>query len=252
MTPSVQLFPITGMPMVRPGDDLAGLILSAVGQCGIGWESGDILVVAQKIVSKSEGRIRDLASITPSPFALELAKVVDKDPSMVELILSESKNIIRARKNVLIVETRSGLICANAGIDQSNVEGKDRACLLPEDPDRSARRLREALESKTGLRIAVVISDTFGRPWRLGQTNAAIGFSGLPPFRDERGKTDLTGKVMEDTCIAEVDQLASAAGMLMKKSGAVPAVLIRGFPPYPGEEGPSGSLLRPPGEDLFR
>lgn len=252
MTPSVQLIPIPGIPMVRQGDNLAELILNAAGRCGIGWENRDILVVAQKIVSKSEGRIRDLTSVTPSPFALELALLVDKDPRMVELILSESKNIIRARKNVLIVETRSGLICANAGIDQSNVEGKERACLLPEDPDGSARRLREALESKTGCRIAVVISDTFGRPWRLGQTNMAIGFSGLPPFRDERGKTDLNGKVLEDTCIAEVDQIASAAGLLMKKNGAVPAVLIRGLPPYPGEEGPAGSLIRPPGEDLFR
>ena len=178
-------------------------------------------------------------------------KILPEKPTILPLALARG-NIIRARKNVLIVETRSGLICANAGIDQSNVEGKERACLLPEDPDGSARRLREILESKTACRIAVVVSDTFGRPWRLGQTNAAIGFSGLPPFRDERGKTDLNGKVMEDTCIAEVDQIASAAGMLMKKSGAVPAVLIRGLPPYTGEEGHSGSLFRPPGEDLFR
>jgi coenzyme F420-0:L-glutamate ligase/coenzyme F420-1:gamma-L-glutamate ligase len=251
MSDSIQLIPVSGIPLVKEGDDAAELILEAVQKMGMTWEPNDVLVVAQKIVSKSEGRLRDLKKINPGLLAVNVSKQVNKDPRLVELILSESRVIVRAKPDVLIVETLSGLICANAGVDRSNVEGEDVACLLPEDPDRSAKKIRETIEARAGCPVAVILSDTFGRPFRLGQANVAIGCSGIAPLRDERGKPDLYGRELQDTLIAEVDQLASAAGLLMKKAGRIPAVIIRGHDLTRGEE-PVKTLFRPEKEDLFR
>lgn len=251
MSDPVQLIVLKDLPLVKEGDDVAELVMGAAQKMGIQWVRTDVLVVAQKIVSKSEGRIRDLKKINPGLLAVNVSKQVGKDPRLVELILSESKTIVRAKPDVLIVETLSGLICANAGIDQSNVEGDEMVCLLPEDPDRSARKIRETIESRAGCDVAVIISDTFGRPWRLGQTNVAIGCAGISPLRDERGKKDLYDRELQDSCIAEVDQLASAAGLVMKKTGGTPAVLIRGHDLIKGDD-PVKTLFRPPEEDLFR
>ena len=232
------------------GDDLGKIVTSAARRAGIGFRHGDILVVAQKIVSKSEGALVRLASVEPSPQAVGLAERLKKDARAVEIVLRESRRIVRS-DHVLISETHHGFVCANAGVDHSNVPGEDLVTLLPRNPDRSAKKLAGALRRRTGKRIAVIISDTFGRPWRLGLTNVAIGASGLPVLVDLRGTRDRQGKVLTATILAVADELAAAAGLLMDKSKGSPVVLIRGYRFKPRSE-PAAGIIRPAAEDLFR
>ncbi len=214
------------------------------------FQRGDILVIAQKIVSKAEGRLLKLSTIKPSPQALQFAAKLKKDPRLVEVILKESRRIVRSDP-VLIVETHHGFVCANAGVDQSNVPGNDVVSLLPREPDRTARRLAVALRKRTGQQIAVIISDTFGRPWRLGLTNVAIGAAGVPALLDLRGTRDLHGKPLHATILAVADELAAAAGLAMGKAAGIPAAIIRGYR-YRPKLDPAATILRPANEDLFR
>jgi coenzyme F420-0:L-glutamate ligase/coenzyme F420-1:gamma-L-glutamate ligase len=248
--PALQLFQIPGLPEIERGDDLARQIAAAAKKAGLKFEAGDILVVAQKILSKAEGAVVRLATVKPSAESRELAEGLKKDARVVELVLKESRRILR-RDRVLIVETHHGFVCANAGIDHSNVPGSDVVTLLPRDPDRSARELAASLRKRTGKRIAVIISDTFGRPWRLGLTNVAIGAAGLPVLRDLRGARDRQRKPLTATILAVADELAAAAGLLMGKAEGVPAVLIRGYRYKPASEN-AASIIRPAAEDLFR
>lgn len=246
----LRLFPVPGLPEIRKGHHLPRLITAAARRAKISFEHGDVLVIAQKIVSKSEGRAASLSKIKPSPKALTLAKSLHKDPCLIEVILRESRRIVRS-DHVLIVETHHGFVCANAGVDQSNVPGQDVVTLLPRNPDRSARRLAAALRKLTGKRIAVIISDTFGRPWRLGLTNVAIGAAGVPALIDLRGTRDRDGKPLHATILAVADELASAAGLVMGKAAGTPAVLIRGYQFQPAQDS-AARIIRPAHEDLFR
>jgi coenzyme F420-0:L-glutamate ligase / coenzyme F420-1:gamma-L-glutamate ligase len=246
----VRLIRLPGLPEIRLGDHLAGQILSAAGRARISFENGDILVIAQKIISKAEGAVVRLATIRPSPQALALAARLKKDPRAVEVVLQQSRRIVRS-DHVLIAETRHGFVCANAGVDHSNVPGEDVVTLLPRDPDLSAKKLAAALRQVTGKRVAVIISDTFGRPWRLGLTDVAIGASGVPVLHDLRGTRDRHGKPLTATVLAVADELASAAGLLMRKSEGSPVILIRGYRFKPSSD-PAATIIRPAAEDLFR
>ncbi len=238
--PEITLRAIEGLPEIRPGDDLGELLASRIP------EGPGVLVVAQKIVSKSEGRLVRLGDVEPSKRALELALQVDKDPRQVELVLRESARVVRAVPGVLITETHHGLVCANSGVDLSNAPGEDVAVLLPVDPDASARRIRDALGPARG----VVISDTFGRPWREGLVDVAIGVAGFAPLADYTSQMDRSGRELLVTVMARADQLAAAAGMLMEKDAGRPAVWIEGIAPE--GSGSLGDLLRDPERDLFR
>jgi len=249
-SPELRLFPIPGIPEIRPGDDLVKCVIGAAHRAAIRFEVGDILVVAQKIVSKAEGALVRLASVKPSPEALTIAARLKKDPRAMEVVLRESRRIVRS-DHVLIAETCHGFVCANAGVDHSNVPGDDAVTLLPRDPDRSAKDLAAALRKRTRKRIAVIISDTFGRPWRLGLTDVAIGASGVPVLRDLRGTRDRDGKPLTATVLAVADELAAAAGLLMAKAEGFPVVLIRGYRYKPSAE-PAAKIIRPANEDLFR
>ena len=229
---------------------MAVLLVEAVRHSQIAFADGDVLVIAQKIISKAEGRIVRLSAFKPSPAAAELAAKLNKDPRLVEVILRESRRIVRSDP-VLIVETSHGFVCANAGVDQSNIPGRDVVSLLPRDPDRSARSLAATLRKRTGQRVAVIISDTFGRPWRLGLINVAIGAAGVPALLDLRGTRDLHGKPLHATIVAVADELAAAAGLLMSKSAGIPAVLVRGYR-YRSVLDPASRIIRPANEDLFR
>jgi coenzyme F420-0:L-glutamate ligase / coenzyme F420-1:gamma-L-glutamate ligase len=248
--PGLRLFRIPGLPEIHKGDDLPKQIVAAARKAGMKFEDGDVLVVAQKIVSKAEGSVVSLATVKPSAKAEALATQLKKDPRAIELVLQESRRILRSDR-VLITETHHGLVCANAGIDHSNVPGEDIVTLLPRDPDLSAEKLATGLRKKTGKRIAVVISDTFGRPWRLGLTNVAIGAAGLPVLLDLRGTRDREGKPLTATILAVADDLAAAAGLLMGKSEGTPAVIIRGYRYKPAKE-KAAQIIRPAEEDLFR
>ena len=251
MPQRLALLAIPGLPMVQPGDDLATLIADRAGPL----RDRDVLVIAQKIVSKAEGRSIDLATVIPSPRAVELAAEVGKDPRLVEVILSESTRVVRSRPNLLIMQHRLGFVMANAGVDHSNVaptDGIDRALLLPVDPDGSAERLRAALEARCGVRLAVIISDSFGRPWRRGTVGVAIGAAGLPALIDMRGKPDLFGRTLEVTVIGLADEIAAAAGLLQGQAAeAQPVVVVRGLS-WTAPDAPVNELVRPPEEDLFR
>jgi coenzyme F420-0:L-glutamate ligase/coenzyme F420-1:gamma-L-glutamate ligase len=246
----LRLIRLPGMPEVHCGDDLAEQITKAARKARIHFENGDILVIAQKIISKSEGAVIRLGAIEPSPQAQAIAERQKKDPRLVEVILQESRRLVRTDP-VLISETRHGYVCANAGVDHSNVPGDDAVTLLPRDPDLSARNLAAALRERTGKHLAVIISDTFGRPWRLGLTNVAIGASGVPVLLDLRGTHDRHGKLLTATILAVADELAAAAGLLMGKSQGSPVILIRGYSFKPSSE-PAASIIRPAAEDLFR
>ena len=252
---SLEVVPLQGLPLIRAGDDLAELIASALELNSVTPRVGDVLVVAQKIVSKSEGRLVDLATIEPSAQALALAADVHKDPRLVEVILSESVRVVRARRDVLIVEHRLGFIMANAGVDQSNVvpaDGSQRVLLLPENPDRSAETLRRELAALTGIDVAVIINDSFGRPWRQGTASVAIGVAGLPALIDLRGRPDLFGRRLEFSVIGFADEVAAAASLVMGEANeALPVVLIRGLR-WSAPESTAASIIRPPNEDLFR
>jgi coenzyme F420-0:L-glutamate ligase/coenzyme F420-1:gamma-L-glutamate ligase len=249
----IQLIPLDGIPEVRPGDDLAQLIAAAAAGGGIGLADDDVLVVTQKVVSKAEGRVVELASVQPRPEAVEWANRWRKDPRQVELVLRESAEIVRMAEGGLIISrTRHGLVCANAGVDVSNVGGGESATLLPEDPDGSARRLRDRLREVAGARPAVIISDTFGRPWRLGIVNVAIGVAGMEALLDLRGTPDAQGRPMRSTLIAAADELASAADLAGGKVDQRPVVVVRGYRYAFAEPGPgAAALVMPREQDLF-
>ncbi len=251
---SLEVIGLSGLPLIEAGDDLAELIASALERDRVAPRARDVLVVAQKIVSKAEGRTIDLAAVEPSAKARALAAEVGKDPRLVEVILSESVRVVRARRNVLIVEHRLGFIMANAGVDQSNVapaDGAQRVLLLPENPDRSAESLRRGLKGATGIDIAVVINDSFGRPWRQG-TGVAIGAAGLPALVDLRGRPDLFGRKLEVSVIGFADEVAAAASLAMGQADeALPAVLIRGLN-WSAPDSTAASIVRSADEDLFR
>jgi coenzyme F420-0:L-glutamate ligase/coenzyme F420-1:gamma-L-glutamate ligase len=252
---SLEVIALNGLPLIKAGDDLVELIASSVKQNGVEPRAQDVLVVAQKIVSKAEGRTVDLATIKPSAQAIALAADVDKDARLVEVILSESVRVVRARRNVLIVEHRLGFIMANAGVDQSNVGpvgGGQRVLLLPEHPDRSAAALRNGLTEKTGIDLAVVINDSFGRAWRQGTAGVAIGVAGLPALIDLRGRPDLFGRTLEVSMIGFADEVAAAASLVMGQADeASPVVVVRGLR-WSAPESTAASLIRPSNEDLFR
>ncbi len=251
MALQVQIIAVAGMPEVGPGDDLAALILEAVRGQGVDVEDGDVLVVTQKIVSKAEGRLVDLRQVEPSPYARELAGRTGKDPRLLEVILGESRRIVRQEGSVIICETKHGFVCANAGVDTSNVGG-GMVSLLPQNPDQSAERIRAAIqEKKAGTSIAVIISDTFGRPWREGHTNVAIGVAGMSPIKDYVGQTDPHGYVLRVSTMAVGDELAAAAELVMRKLSRVPVAIVRGFD-YQRAEGSARELIRPEERDLFR
>ena len=251
MNPRLEVFGILGVPSVKGGDDIGKIIVDAANHQGLSFQDGDIIVVAQKIVSKSEGRIVDLRNVTPSAFARRIAKRNKKHPSHVEVILSQTREIIRMEGHHLITQTHHGFICANAGVDRSNVESESAVTLLPKDSDASALRLRRRIKKLTGSEVAVIISDTFGRPWRIGQTNLAIGVSGMRPLLDYRGHRDMYGRSLRLTVMATADELASAAELAMGKSDRVPVALIRGYK-YPKGRGSVKEMIRPRDLDLFR
>jgi len=248
------LTPLPGLPEIEPGADLAAMIRDAAGAAGIDL-AGSIVVVCQKIISKAEGRLVALDDVTPGEEAREIAAEHDRDPRQVEIVLRESRRIVRRGNGVLITETHHGFVCANAGVDLSNAPGPDVAVLLPVDPDASARRLYEAL-STSDAPTPVVISDTFGRPWREGLVDVALGSAGIAPIRDDRGSRDRAGRELIVTQPATADQLAAAAGLLMWKSAGVPVVVVSGFPLVREGSEADGSvreaLLRDPSTDLFR
>ena len=252
-TTRIEIIGVTGLPEIEPGARLGELVAGACSGQGTPVQAGDIAVVTQKAVSKAEGRLVDLDRVSPSRFALEFAQRSGKDPRVVEVVLGETRSIVRsdAERGILITETHHGFICANAGVDSSNVPGEDMVSLLPEDPDRSAGAIREQILDATGVDAPVIITDTFGRPWREGQVNFAVGVSGMEVFRDYRGEADSSGKVMAVTNIAEVDEIAAAAELVMGKVDAVPAAIVRGHPYLRGEGG-FGALLRARSSDLFR
>jgi coenzyme F420-0:L-glutamate ligase / coenzyme F420-1:gamma-L-glutamate ligase len=241
----IELHPVTRLPEVRPGDDLAGLLAERAELV-----DGDILVVAQKVVSKAEGRLRDMREITPGSQALEIARQNGSDARQVQAVIDESVRLVRTER-VIIAETRHGFVCANAGVDHSNVPGDEVLSLLPVDPDASAAALRERLRELTGRTVAVIVSDTFGRAWRVGIQNVALGVAGMPAVVDYRGRDDDFGRTMSGTVVAIADELAGAAELAMGKTDRVPAVVIRGYR-ADGEPGSGRQLIRPPAEDLFR
>lgn len=246
----VRVIGLRGIPMVRAGDDLAGQIIDAAAAQGTPIEEGDIVVVTQRVVSKAEGRVVPLDSFEPSAFATEYAERFDKDPRVVEAVLRESTRVIRQVGGVLITETHHGFKCANAGVDASNVGGQDLISLLPVDPDASCRALRDAIRERLGVEVGVVMTDTFGRPWRHGQTNVAIGVAGLLPMRSYVGQEDLDGKELRVTEICVADEVAGAAELVMGKVDAVPVALVRGYD-YDRGEGSSAEIVRESELDLF-
>lgn len=254
---SLTLTPLPNIPLIQPGDNLGEILFNAAQKTGLTWQDGDILVVAQKIVSKAEGRLVNLQTVTPSKAALDLAAATDKDPRLAELILQESRAVLRTRPGTVIVEHRLGFICANAGIDHSNVRGEggqveDWVLLLPCDPDASAASLRAYLENASGMHLGVLIIDSHGRAWRLGTVGVSIGLSGLPGLVDLRGEPDLFGFHLRITQVGAADELAAAASLMMGQAAeGTPAVHVRGFP-YPLRDGSLKELLRPPESDLFR
>ena len=247
----IRIIGITGLPEVHAGDDLSAMIVQAAHAQDTTIEERDVLVVTQKIVSKAEGRVIDLAAVTPSPFALQIAAQWEKDPRQVEVVLSETKRIVRMERGVMICETHHGFVCANAGVDASNVETTGTVCLLPVAPDVSARRIHNHIFDARGVRAAVVISDTFGRPWREGHVNFAIGVAGIEPIVNYAGQRDPAGYELRVTQMAIVDELAAAAELVHGKLARVPVAIIRGVD-FTAGAGSITSLVRPPERDLFR
>jgi coenzyme F420-0:L-glutamate ligase/coenzyme F420-1:gamma-L-glutamate ligase len=251
------LTPLQNIPLIRQSDNLADILLSSLAETNIELQNDDILVLAQKIVSKAEGRMRNLAEVSPSARAIELGAQSQKDARVVELMLEESNEILRTRVGAIIVEHRLGFVCANAGIDHSNVAGhgnekEEHVLLLPENPDKSARRLRDEIRLRTGINIGVLIIDSHGRAWRNGTVGICIGLSGIPAVMDERGWKDLFGYTLQVTVVGIADELAAAASLMMGQAAeGTPAVHVRGFP-YPLGEGSLRELIRPKEQDMFR
>jgi coenzyme F420-0:L-glutamate ligase/coenzyme F420-1:gamma-L-glutamate ligase len=245
---NLRILPVEGIPEIQPGDDLPEVVSLAAGE---NLRAGDILVMTHKIVSKAEGRLVDLRTIEPSALAKGYAARYGRDPRQIEVILRESRRIVRMERGLVIAETHHGFVCANAGVDASNVPGDDMVCLLPLDPDASAARLREALVTRMGSELAVIVSDSFGRPWREGITNVAIGVSGMDPLADYRGQRDPHGHPLEASVLAVADELAAAAELVMGKVVGIPVAIVRGYP-YERSAGTGKDLLMPPERDLFR
>lgn len=250
---ALTLTPLPQIPLILPGDDITSIILNAMEKSILDMRDGDILVLAQKIVSKSEDRLVDLAEVKPRSVALELAQTTQKDPRLIELILKESSRVVRARPGLIIVEHKLGFICANAGIDRSNVnDDEDWVLLLPKDPDASAQLLREKLEKETGTHLGILIIDSHGRAWRKGTVGITIGISGLPNLINLRGQPDLFGRVLQATEIGAADELAAAASLVMGQAAeSSPIVHARGFP-YPLQDSSLEDILRSREQDLFR
>ena len=246
----IEVFPVPGVPEIKKGSDLGEVIFESLSKVGLRLEDGDVVVVKQKAVSKSEGRVVRLSTVVPSPRARRLAKKEGKNERLVELILREAVRVVRTGHGVIITETRHGFVCANSGVDQSNV-GKGLAVLLPVDPDRSARRIRESIEARSGAGVAVVVTDTFGRPWRRGQTDVAIGCSGIVPLVSYAGRTDSHGYALRVTEPAVVDEVAGAAELATGKLDGIPAAIVRGVRFTRGEAGVK-SMIMPRSRDLFR
>jgi coenzyme F420-0:L-glutamate ligase/coenzyme F420-1:gamma-L-glutamate ligase len=251
----LEVIGLAGFPSVAPGDDLARLVTAALERQDVRLRPHDVVAVAQKIVSKAEDRYVDLDSVAPSDEARALAATTGKDPRLVEVILGESRRVVRAAPNVLIVEHRLGCVMANAGVDQSNLPqlaGRQRVLLLPDDPDASAQRLQAALAARHGVDIAVLVTDSFGRPWRQGSTGVAIGAAGLPAVVDLRGRPDFFGRTLAVTTVGFADQIAAAAALVMGEADeGIPAVVVRGLR-WQGASSSARAALRPPEEDLFR
>jgi len=245
----LQVVPVAGLPEFG-----AGMLVGEEIAARTALENGDVVVISQKIVSKAEGRVRRLSSVLPSAEARKLAALLGKEPALVELILAESSEVLRAERGILIVETKHGFVCANAGIDSSNLPQPDTVCLLPEDPDDSARRIRAEIAAATGATVGVIVADSFGRAWRLGQAEVAIGCAGLTPLDDWRGRHDSSGRELEATAIAIADEVAAAADLVRDKTSGTPVVLVRGLGAHVSvDDGPGAAALRRPrGEDLFR
>jgi coenzyme F420-0:L-glutamate ligase/coenzyme F420-1:gamma-L-glutamate ligase len=250
MPPRYEVIGIEGIGEVRPGDDVVRLVLAAASRQRTPVAGGDVLVLSQKIISKSEGRLLRLTDVTPSTMATTFATELGRDPRLIEVILRESRRVVRMDRGVLVTETRHGWVCANAGVDQSNVD-TDMVALLPEDPDRSARAFRDAVRAQAGADVYVIVADTFGRPWREGLVNIAIGVAGFAPLRSYLGERDPAGRPLQATILAVADELAAAAEPVMGKLDRIPAAIVRGLPLTPSEEG-SKALLRDPARDLFR
>ena len=251
------LTPLSGIPLIRRDDDLADILVKSLQESKVELQDNDILVVAQKIISKAEGRMVNLATVQPSQRARELAEQIQKDARVIELILQESNEVVRTRTGTIIVEHRLGFICANAGIDHSNVAGEgdsveEWVLLLPQDPDLSAGRMREEIRTKTGKQVGILIIDSHGRAWRNGTVGVAIGVAGLPALEDLRGKQDLFGFTLRITQVGVADELAAAASLMMGQAAeGTPVVHVRGFP-YPLRDGSLVELIRPKDQDLFR
>ncbi len=252
-SPDLAFYRLGGIPLIARDDDLAGIVLAALADAGLTLQRGDVLAVAQKIVSKAEGRSVNLAAVEVSDEAMRLAGATDKDPRMVELILRESSHVVRSRPGLIIVQHRLGIVLANAGIDRSNVTGdEDEVLLLPEDPDASARELRAALAERAGIAPGVLVVDSIGRPWRIGTTGVAIGAAGVTVVQDLRGTSDLFARPMQVAEIAPADSIASAAVLLMGEGAeGTPVVLVRGLPAVT-EDQAAATVLRTPQEDLFQ
>ncbi|HLK11955.1 MAG TPA: coenzyme F420-0:L-glutamate ligase [Candidatus Binatia bacterium] len=250
---TVAVIPVPGLPMIRPGDDLARLLADAVAAARVGLKAGDVVAVCQKVVSKAEGAIVRLADVVPSPLAQELARQTrDKDPRAIEVVLREARRIVRNDRGHLIVETRHGWVCANAGVDESNGLGPGVVTLLPRDADASASALRAALHARFGVEVAVVVTDTFGRPWREGQVEVAIGVAGMEPLLDLRGERDLLGRELQHTVIGLADEVAAAAGLVMGKASGIAAAVVRGVGYRVGAGGAAAAIVRRAELDLFR
>jgi coenzyme F420-0:L-glutamate ligase / coenzyme F420-1:gamma-L-glutamate ligase len=256
-TAAVSVLALPGIPLIAAGDDLAAVIAAALEAAAISLQDGDVICVAQKVVSKAEGRLVALSTVSAGPEAIELARATDKDPRLVQLVLDESTEVVRKKPGVLIVRHRLGLVAAHAGIDQSNIEHGEGfegefALLLPEDPDASASRLRQALERASGRRLGVIVTDSSNRPWRLGTIGAAIGCSGIRALDDRRGGTDLFGRELKVTLINRADSLATMATLVMgETTERTPVALVRGLPPDDADE-PARGMIRPLDEDMFR
>jgi len=249
--PQFQVIGLVGLPEIQHGDDLPSFIIEAARAQGTGVRDGDVLVVTQKVVSKAEGCLVNLTEVQPSDRARQLGRATGRDPRLMEVILRESRRIVRQEGQVIITETKHGFVCANAGVDASNVGGGDLVALLPEDPDRSAGSIRQSIQEKAGVSVAVIVSDTFGRPWREGHTNVAVGVAGMSPVLDYVGQRDPFGYELRVSTMAVADELAGAAEPVMGKLSRVPVAIVRGLAFEPGA-GTAQELIRPPERDLFR
>ncbi len=252
MPPQLQIIGVQGMPEVKPGDDLAVFLMDAAQRQGTPIEAGDVVVVTQKVVSKAEDRVIGFEGIEPSPLAVTITEGHRRDPRHTEIVLRESARVVRMDRGVIISETRHGFICANAGVDASNIPGSETVALLPVDPDASARRIMESIKARRGVDVAVIVSDTFGRPWRNGATNVAIGVAGLDPMVSYVGLEDSHGNMMHTTEIAVADELAAAAELVTGKVDGVPVTIIRGHNHVPTKSASIQRLIRTGDKDLFR